>query len=631
MAERSARDLVALLTRRALVDCRRLAGSVSGDLYVEDERLDPRVASDVQPLARIHLLTEIVQGFPRVLRMTPARGERAALDALRRSWAATTASGRRWITARAATEGPRHLATLRAIVGPGEPDVEGLVDGPRPGMAGSVLARWLLERMSASGPPAGSLDAAHLADLTTLLDGDRVDAEAAARRLGDARAPDGHVPASAPQVVEVLVAAVAERSLPPGNLVSALEVLARLLRPADEPPVSGPAQVRPREACRRAALRGYWALASVATGYRPEALEAAGEVLALLDEGHARRLLPVVDVESWLFAAAPPNKQWNPGAPLVARAGDDGRRTGARTRGRRRRVGPADVLLLLRECALLESRLMAAPPGGVLYTVDEELDPCVESDVRALARIHMITWLADDFGRIRRTGPWGRRRAVRDSWQHAWGVTGDSGRRWILSRAATQGPAYVAALRRYIGRDALGVAGTVGGDRLGWPRAVLGWSQLDLALGEAARGGGAATRVRDDLVVLLFGDGPGVDDAGARLEDQVAPGGGLAECAPAVVSVVVAAFAERSVAPPNLVRALGLLERLLGGGGATTEDAGPEVTLLAQCRHEAARGFWTLAHLATHAQGADDSRRAARQVLRCLGDEHAGYLVAGER
>jgi hypothetical protein len=118
-----AADLVALLTERSLLETRRM--SESDELYVEDERLDPALASDVQVLARIHVVTDVTHGFATILRMGFGRRERAAREALAWRWAATSESGRRWMASRCGLESRRHADLLREIVGSGVAGVDG--------------------------------------------------------------------------------------------------------------------------------------------------------------------------------------------------------------------------------------------------------------------------------------------------------------------------------------------------------------------------------------------------------------------------------------------------------------------------------------------------------------------------
>lgn len=110
----SAVDLLAVLTERSLIEIRRMAET--GELYVEDEELNPHESADVNALARMHLLADIAHGFANVLRMSAFRRGRAARHALRWRWSATSESGRRWMTSRLALRSPGHAAALRALV-----------------------------------------------------------------------------------------------------------------------------------------------------------------------------------------------------------------------------------------------------------------------------------------------------------------------------------------------------------------------------------------------------------------------------------------------------------------------------------------------------------------------------------
>ncbi len=112
-----AADLLAVLTERSLIEIRRMAET--GELYVEDEVLDPHVPADVDALARVHLLADVTHGFANVLRASAFRRGRAARHALRWRWSATSESGRRWMRSRLALHGPRHVAALTQLVGPG--------------------------------------------------------------------------------------------------------------------------------------------------------------------------------------------------------------------------------------------------------------------------------------------------------------------------------------------------------------------------------------------------------------------------------------------------------------------------------------------------------------------------------
>ncbi|MFC8192360.1 hypothetical protein ACFUMH_11955 [Cellulomonas sp. NPDC057328] len=107
-------DLVAVLTEQSLIEIRRMGEA--GEMYVEDEELDPRESADVDALARMHLLADITHGFPNVLRMSPLRRRRAAQHAVRWRWVATIEPGRRWMASRLALRSSAHAAVLWALV-----------------------------------------------------------------------------------------------------------------------------------------------------------------------------------------------------------------------------------------------------------------------------------------------------------------------------------------------------------------------------------------------------------------------------------------------------------------------------------------------------------------------------------
>lgn len=87
---------------------------------------------------------------------------------------------------------------------------------------------------------------------------------------------------------------------------------------------------------------------------------------------------------------------------------------------------------------------------------------------------------------------------------------------------------------------------------------LFDWDQLRSS-------GGDASTVRDDLRVLLVAGSDDAAEAYCKLENPVVSQGHLFECAPAVVSVIVAAVADDSVPPANLASALDLLGRIVAG------------------------------------------------------------------
>ena len=98
---------------------------------------------------------------------------------------------------------------------------------------------------------------------------------------------------------------------------------------------------------------------------------------------------------------------------------------------------------------------------------------------------------------------------------------------------------------------------------------MLADKQLRLVPWSSLRaGGGDAGRVGDDLRLLLFAEGDADDGAYERLENEVEAQGDLFECAPAVVSVIVAAVAEGSIPAANLAPVLDVLGRVVAGYAA---------------------------------------------------------------
>lgn len=293
------------------------------------------------------------------------------------------------------------------------------------------------------------------------------------------------------------------------------------------------------------------------------------------------------------------------------------------------RVAAGELVAVLTQCALIECRSMASPVAGQLYVLDEHLDPLVEADVRVLARIRMLTDLVHGFVRLQRWWPVRRERAARSELRYRWSVAGPSGRRWIVSRLGKEGPGYVAALRRIVGPEVDEVEPPVRGGRPGRPRSVVGTHQLESTPWSTLRSGsGDASGVPDDLAVLLFGDGPAVEEAAVRVAAATGSHGHLFECAPAVVAVVVAAVAERAVAPVNLERALGLVGSTLGGGAPAPGETREQSRLREECRRETTKAYWTLVHVATALGESHVGRQAAREVLELLDDDHARAVVA---
>jgi hypothetical protein len=138
--------------------------------------------------------------------------------------------------------------------------------------------------------------------------------------------------------------------------------------------------------------------------------------------------------------------------------------------------------------------------------------------------------------------------------------------------------------------------------------------------------GGLSSAVGEDLRVLLFIDDDTADDAYHRLENPVVSQGHLFECAPAVVSVIVAAVADRTVPPPNLAPVLDLLGRILAGYPDESEVVLGRGDLRQRCHEEALRGYWALMRVA-RTQDPFNAWRVAVDVLSVLDPEHSGRFV----
>jgi hypothetical protein len=151
----------------------------------------------------------------------------------------------------------------------------------------------------------------------------------------------------------------------------------------------------------------------------------------------------------------------------------------------------------------------------------------------------------------------------------------------------------------------------------------LAGRQLALARWSGLRcGGGSFYPVEEDLRMLLLVDDDVVDNAIQRLENSVVSQGHLFECAPAVVSVIVAAVADGTVPLANLAPALDLLGRILAGYSAPSEAAVGRVDLRERCHEEALRGYWALMRVAC-ARDAFNAWGLAIDILAVLDLKHS--------
>jgi hypothetical protein len=144
----------------------------------------------------------------------------------------------------------------------------------------------------------------------------------------------------------------------------------------------------------------------------------------------------------------------------------------------------------------------------------------------------------------------------------------------------------------------------------------------DLRSGE----GGTAARVPDELRIMLFGDFAESDAAYMWLENSAVSQHDLFECAPAVVAVIVAAVADRTIRSENLASSLDLLGRILGGHSAKNEVAAGLTDLRERCHAAASRGYWSLMEIAAtpHEHKADWTAAA---VLYVLDEEHVKLFL----
>lgn len=128
-----------------------------------------------------------------------------------------------------------------------------------------------------------------------------------------------------------------------------------------------------------------------------------------------------------------------------------------------------------------------------------------------------------------------------------------------------------------------------------------------------------AMQVRDDLRTLLFsGDPSAVNAAYGRIENPVVAQGNLYQCAPAVVSVIVAGLAERAIPHKNLGSALDFLGLILTGYSAKSEEAKGEPHLRRKCFNEAVRGYWSIRALALSPDNSYEMSSLVEEIVEIL-------------
>lgn len=152
---------------------------------------------------------------------------------------------------------------------------------------------------------------------------------------------------------------------------------------------------------------------------------------------------------------------------------------------------------------------------------------------------------------------------------------------------------------------------------------LIRWSEL------RSGGHGSAEAVGERLRALLLEDADTAQDAYRQLENAVVSQHDLFQCAPAVVSVIVAAVAEGVIPAANLALALDQLGRILGGYPDMSELRLGNQDLRQQCLDAAARGYWALMKVAWE-RDEHGAWEVARDVLKVLDPEHSSALLGAE-
>ncbi|MCC2315843.1 hypothetical protein [Cellulomonas xiejunii] len=152
---------------------------------------------------------------------------------------------------------------------------------------------------------------------------------------------------------------------------------------------------------------------------------------------------------------------------------------------------------------------------------------------------------------------------------------------------------------------------------------LVPWDKL-----ESGDGPDAATVARD-LELLLFAAADVDDGAYERLENMIESQGYLFECAPAAVSVIVAAATEGSIQHAALAPSLDVLGRIVGPCASPPSPEPKQNQLREACRAEAMKGYWALIRIAMER----DRYRAwavAESVLAVLDKEHSRAILNEE-
>jgi hypothetical protein len=143
----------------------------------------------------------------------------------------------------------------------------------------------------------------------------------------------------------------------------------------------------------------------------------------------------------------------------------------------------------------------------------------------------------------------------------------------------------------------------------------------------ALRSGGSPERMKDDLWTLLTVDGSAANEAFFGLENEVVAQGDLFECAPSVVSAIMAALAGDVVPLANRGAVLDLLCRVLLGHSAPSEVEAGNLDLTQQVHREATKGYWTLIEIAAGERDPYDAWDLAGQAAEMIDEAHTVALL----
>ena len=160
---------------------------------------------------------------------------------------------------------------------------------------------------------------------------------------------------------------------------------------------------------------------------------------------------------------------------------------------------------------------------------------------------------------------------------------------------------------------------------------LLAYRQLELTpWSELRSGGGYTSQVGRDIKTLLFAEEHAAGGAYERLENEVESQGHLFECAPAVVSVIVAAVAEQAIPAGNLASCLDVLGRIVAGHSAESEVKFGCPNLGEECQREALKGYWSLIWV-VQTKDPFGAWRVAQEIVDMLDEKHSREFLAASR